>query len=42
LEADAKVVWSKSKFDLPTFYKQLKKEINAGYINPPAQADFEI
>jgi len=41
MDADAKVVWSKSKFDLPTFYKQLKKEINAGYINRPAQANFE-
>jgi len=41
LKADAKAVWNKSKFDLPTFYKQLKKEINAGYINQPAQANFE-
>jgi type I restriction enzyme S subunit len=40
-EADAKVIWNKSSFDLPSFYKQLKKEIKAGYINPPAKADFE-
>ena len=41
LEVDAKIVWNKSKYDLPAFYKQLKKEINAGYINQPAQANFE-
>jgi type I restriction enzyme S subunit len=40
-EADAKAIWNKSGLDLPSFYKQLKKEINIGYINPPAQADFE-
>lgn len=39
--ADAKVIWNKSKFDLPQFYKQLKKEIKAGYINQPSAADFE-
>lgn len=39
--ADAKVIWNKSKFDLPQFYKQLKKEIKAGYINQPSEADFE-
>jgi type I restriction enzyme S subunit len=39
--ADAKAIWNKSSFDLPSFYKQLKKEIKAGYINPPAKAVFE-
>ena len=39
--ADAKVIWNKSKFDLPQFYKQLEKEIKAGYINQPSEADFE-
>ncbi len=39
--ADAKVIWNKSKFDLPQFYKQLKKEIKAGFINQPSEADFE-
>lgn len=39
--ADAKLVWSKTKLDLPSFYKQLKKEIEAGFIAKPAQADFE-
>jgi type I restriction enzyme S subunit len=40
-EADAKAIWNKSSFDLPSFYKQLKKEIKAGYINQPSKADFE-
>jgi type I restriction enzyme S subunit len=40
-EADAKTIWNKSNFDLPKFYKQLKKEIKAGYINQPSKADFE-
>jgi type I restriction enzyme S subunit len=40
-EADAKAIWNQSGFDLPSFYKQLKNEIMAGYINPPAHADFE-
>ena len=40
-EADAKVIWSQSKLALPEFYKQLKKEIDAGYLAQPAQADFE-
>ena len=40
-EADAKAIWNKSSFDLPRFYKQLKKEIKAGHINLPAKADFE-
>lgn len=39
-DADAKSVWSKSGLTLPDFYKQLKKEINAGFINLPPKADF--
>ncbi len=39
-DADAKVVWSKSGMDLPNFYKQLKKEIDAGFINLPSKADY--
>jgi len=37
---DAKDVWKKSKLDLPAFYRQLKKEIAAGFIAKPAKADF--
>lgn len=40
--ADAKSIWSKSKLSLPEFYLQLKKEIDAGYLAMPAQADFEL
>lgn len=39
-DADAKNVWSKSGMDLPSFYKQLKKEIDAGFINLPSKADY--
>lgn len=38
--ADAKTAWRKSKLDLPAFYKQLKKEISAGYIVKPKPASF--
>lgn len=36
--ADAKEIWNKSRFSLPDFYKQLKKEIEAGYIEMPSPA----
>ncbi|EJB5290845.1 restriction endonuclease subunit S [Vibrio cholerae] len=36
--ADAKDIWNKSQFSLPDFYKQLKKEIEAGYIEMPSPA----
>ncbi|TQP89996.1 restriction endonuclease subunit S [Vibrio cholerae] len=36
--ADAKEIWNKSQFSLPDFYKQLKKEIEAGYIEMPNPA----
>ncbi len=36
---DAKRLWQKSKMDLPSFYKQLKREISAGYIIKPAVAE---
>ncbi|EKO3375200.1 restriction endonuclease subunit S [Vibrio fluvialis] len=36
--ADAKVIWNKTQFSLPDFYKQLKKEIEAGYIEMPNPA----
>lgn len=36
----AKDAWRKSKLDLPAFYRQLKKEIAAGFIAKPAKADF--
>ncbi|MEH6458108.1 MAG: restriction endonuclease subunit S [Cocleimonas sp.] len=39
--ADAKIVWSKSKLNLPEFYKQLKVEITAGFVAKPAKAEFE-
>lgn len=39
--ADAKAIWSITKLELPAFYKQLKKEIKAGFITKPAQAEFE-
>lgn len=39
--ADAKIVWSKSKLELPDFYKQLKLEIKAGFLAMPAKAEFE-
>ncbi|MEZ9581636.1 restriction endonuclease subunit S [Vibrio cyclitrophicus] len=39
-DADAKSVWSKSGLDLPNFYKQLKIEIEAGYVHLPPKADF--
>ena len=39
--ADAKLVWSKSKLELPEFYKQLKLEITAGFIEKPTKAEFE-
>jgi type I restriction enzyme S subunit len=38
---DAKRLWQKSKMDLPSFYKQLKKEISAGYILKPAVAEIQ-
>lgn len=38
--ADAKEIWRKSKLELSDFYKQLKKEIAAGYIAKPAKAGF--
>ncbi|ELH5149830.1 restriction endonuclease subunit S [Vibrio cholerae] len=37
-KADAKEIWSKTKYSLPDFYKQLKKEIEAGYIEMPSPA----
>ncbi|EOG7641955.1 restriction endonuclease subunit S [Vibrio cholerae] len=37
-KADAKEIWNKSQFSLPDFYKQLKKEIEAGYIEMPSPA----
>jgi len=39
--ADAKIVWSKSKLELPLFYNQLKLEIKAGFVAKPAKAEFE-
>ncbi|MEZ9652796.1 restriction endonuclease subunit S [Vibrio lentus] len=36
--ADAKEIWNKTQFSLPDFYKQLKKEIEAGYIEMPSPA----
>ncbi|EHD2268138.1 TPA: restriction endonuclease subunit S [Vibrio cholerae] len=36
--ADAKVIWNKTQFSLPDFYKQLKKEIETGYIEMPSPA----
>lgn len=39
-DADAKSVWLKSGLALPDFYKQLKKEIDAGFVNLPPKADF--
>lgn len=36
---DAKRLWQKSKMDLPSFYKQLKREISAGYILKPSVAE---
>jgi len=39
--ADAKEIWRKSKLDLPTFYKQLKSEIQKGFILKPDAATFE-
>jgi type I restriction enzyme S subunit len=39
-DIDAKNVWQKSKLDLPSFYKQLKIEIAAGYIVKPSAAEF--
>lgn len=38
---DAKRLWQKSKMDLPNFYKQLKREISAGYILKPALAEIQ-
>lgn len=40
--ADAREVWIKSKLELPIFYKQLKKEIDLGYIYLPAEANFSV
>lgn len=37
-KADAKEIWNKTQFSLPDFYKQLKKEIEAGYIEMPSPA----
>lgn len=39
-DTDAKKVWSKSGMELPDFYKQLNKEIDAGFINLPSKADY--
>lgn len=39
--ADAKKIWSKTKLDLPEFYKQLKKEIKAGFLAKPNPAELE-
>lgn len=39
--ADAKAIWSKTKLSLPKFYEQLKREIEAGYINKPPKASVE-
>ena len=36
--ADAKEIWQKTGLSLPEFYKQLKKEIEAGYIKMPDPA----
>lgn len=41
-KADAKRVWQVSKLDLTSFYKQLKKEIIAGYIARPSTAEFQV
>lgn len=39
--ADAKEVWKKSNLDLPEFYKQLKIEIESGFIRRPESATFD-
>ena len=39
--ADAKLVWSRSNLKLPEFYKQLKKEIDEGYIYKPPKVMME-
>ncbi|NQZ59282.1 MAG: restriction endonuclease subunit S, partial [Lentisphaeraceae bacterium] len=39
--SDAKKIWSKSKLALPEFYKQLKAEIEAGYLMKPEKAEIE-
>ncbi|RPF13251.1 restriction endonuclease subunit S [Vibrio crassostreae] len=36
--AEAKAIWMKTKLSLPEFYKQLKKEIEAGYLKMPKPA----
>ena len=38
--ADARVIWNQTKLALPEFYRQLKVEIDAGYLAMPAQANF--
>jgi type I restriction enzyme, S subunit len=38
--ADAKDVWKKSKLALPDFYKQLKNEIESGFIRRPQSASY--
>jgi len=38
---DAKRLWQKSKMDLPSFYKQLKREISAEYILKPSVAEIQ-
>jgi type I restriction enzyme S subunit len=37
-KADAKEIWIKTHLSLPDFYKQLKTEIEAGYIEMPSPA----
>ncbi|WP_351077899.1 restriction endonuclease subunit S [Shewanella sp. CAL98-MNA-CIBAN-0140] len=39
-DTDAKSVWSKSGLELPQFYKQLKTEIDLGFIDLPSKAEF--
>lgn len=39
--ADAKEVWKCSNFDLPSFYKQLKLEIESGSIRMPQPATYD-
>ncbi|MFM5743798.1 restriction endonuclease subunit S [Aeromonas veronii] len=39
---DARDIWIKSNLELPVFYKQLKKEIDLGYIHLPTEATFSV
>ncbi|GAB3282872.1 restriction endonuclease subunit S [Parahaliea aestuarii] len=40
-KADAKAIWKKSQLELPTFYSQLKLEIEAGYVLKPVAGILE-